>query len=62
MIRERLAANMKSGEFYTEGQIKRFLCPSQSVTAERLFQDAFCAGYLQEGKSLTVNRVFRINQ
>lgn len=59
--RETLEKNMEPGKFYTQGTILKFLCPNQITTAEYLFQDAFCAGYLQEGKSETVNRVFRIN-
>jgi len=52
---------MEAGKFYTQGTILKFLCPTQSTTAEYLFQDAYCAGFLQEGKSETANRVFRIN-
>jgi hypothetical protein len=60
-IREVLENNLEPGKYYTQGSILKMLCQKQSTTAEHMFQDAYCLGYLQEGKSETANRVFRIN-
>lgn len=62
-LRESLKVNMKSGQYYTEKEIKKFLCPTQSSTAEYLLADAICTGYLSEGISSVgfCGRMFRIN-
>lgn len=42
---------------YTYKQILKIICPSQSTTADYIFNDMLCAGYFQK----TING-YRINQ
>jgi hypothetical protein len=62
--REKLRANMEPRKFYTFGELRKLLCPTQTTTAEYMLQDAIACGYIQEGQPPAgqVNRVFRINQ
>lgn len=61
-IHERLKEIMKPATVYTWGQIMKGI-GGQSTVAERMIQDAECAGYIQECMPIDgVNRSFKLVQ